>query len=156
MTDYQKQALDFLSATQTEFKAEFLENGPHFYGDKESRDIYQVTFSRNGRKFKLRFGQSIAKSGFYAQYGRQKIALPMEKLQDKKHDLLLWVKWKTKASDFGSVKSDSIHYPEPPTEYDVLACLTKNEVGTFENFCSEFGYDTDSRTAKKTYKAVLK
>jgi len=43
-----------------------------------------------------------------------------------------------------------------PTPYDVLACLTKYEVGTFENFCSEFGYDEDSRKAFKTYKAVLK
>lgn len=43
-----------------------------------------------------------------------------------------------------------------PTLYDVLACLTKYDVGTFENFCSDFGYDEDSRTAEKTYKAVLK
>lgn len=41
-----------------------------------------------------------------------------------------------------------------PTEYDVLACLTKYDPGTFENFCSEFGYDTDSRSAEKTYNAV--
>lgn len=41
-----------------------------------------------------------------------------------------------------------------PTAYDVLACLTKYEVGTFEEFCSEFGYDTDSRKAEKTYLAV--
>lgn len=45
---------------------------------------------------------------------------------------------------------------EEPTMYDVLTCLTKYDVGTFENFCSEFGYDTDSRTAERTYKAVCK
>ena len=28
-----------------------------------------------------------------------------------------------------------------PTEYDVLACLQKYEVGTFEDFCLEFGYE---------------
>ena len=43
-----------------------------------------------------------------------------------------------------------------PTLYDVLACLQKYEVGTFENFCDEFGYDLDSSSAKKTYKAVVK
>ena len=43
-----------------------------------------------------------------------------------------------------------------PTPYDVLACLTKYEVGTFENFCSEFGFDEGSRKAFKTYKAALK
>ena len=44
----------------------------------------------------------------------------------------------------------------PPNAYDILACLTKYDVGSFEDFCSEFGYDTDSRTAEKTYKTVLK
>ena len=28
-----------------EFKAEFLENGLHFQGDKDKRDIYNITFS---------------------------------------------------------------------------------------------------------------
>ena len=41
-----------------------------------------------------------------------------------------------------------------PTSYDVLSCLQKYDVGTFEDFCSEFGYDTDSVKALKTYKAV--
>lgn len=43
-----------------------------------------------------------------------------------------------------------------PTMYDVLACFIKNNVGTFEDFCSEFGYSDDSMKAYKTYKAVLK
>lgn len=54
---------------------------------------------------------------------------------------------------------DSIHNTEQgnePNAYDVLACLTKYDVGTFENFCSEFGYDTDSRKALKTYNAVCR
>ncbi len=42
------------------------------------------------------------------------------------------------------------------TAYDVLSCLTKNDVGTFEQFCWEFGYDTDSRRAERTYKACKK
>lgn len=45
---------------------------------------------------------------------------------------------------------------EVPTMYDVLTCLQKYDVGTFENFCSYFGYDTDSIKAEKTYKAVQK
>lgn len=43
-----------------------------------------------------------------------------------------------------------------PTLYDVLACLTKHNPETFEDFCANYGYDNDSRTAEKTYKAVLK
>lgn len=43
----------------------------------------------------------------------------------------------------------------PPHPYDVLACIQKYEPGTFENFCGDCGYDTDSRKAEKTYKAVV-
>lgn len=43
-----------------------------------------------------------------------------------------------------------------PSMYDILACLQKNDVGSFEDFCGEFGYNEDSRNAEKTYKAVCK
>ena len=43
-----------------------------------------------------------------------------------------------------------------PTMYDILTCLEKYEVGTFDDFCSNFGYDNDSIKAHKTYKAVSK
>lgn len=42
----------------------------------------------------------------------------------------------------------------PPTVYDVLACLTKSDPGTLENFCSEYGYDLDSKKAERIYNAV--
>lgn len=41
-----------------------------------------------------------------------------------------------------------------PRCYDVIACLTKYDPGTFEDFCSEYGYDEDSKTAERVYIAV--
>ena len=43
-----------------------------------------------------------------------------------------------------------------PTMYDVLSCLQKYDVGSFKDFCDDFGYSEDSRSAEKTYKAVEK
>jgi hypothetical protein len=43
-----------------------------------------------------------------------------------------------------------------PTAYDVLACIQKNDPGSFENFCADFGYDSDSRKSERTYRLVLK
>jgi hypothetical protein len=43
-----------------------------------------------------------------------------------------------------------------PTAADVLACLCSDvSMGeqSFEDFCSELGYDTDSRKAERTWKA---
>lgn len=58
---------------------------------------------------------------------------------------------------FGQSENESTgNGDNKPTAYDVLACLEKYEVGTFADFCSEFGYDIDSRKAYKVYKAVMK
>jgi len=48
------------------------------------------------------------------------------------------------------------HRGQEPTAYDLLETLTKYDPNSFEDFCSEFGYDTDSRKAYKTYLAVCK
>ena len=45
---------------------------------------------------------------------------------------------------------------EEPTLYSIISCLQKYDVGSFEDFCSEFGYSEDSRTAERTYNAVCK
>lgn len=55
---------------------------------------------------------------------------------------------------------DSVYNTErgiEPTEYDILACLEKYDVGTFEDFVNEFGYEPDDlRCAKRIYKAVTR
>ena len=43
-----------------------------------------------------------------------------------------------------------------PSAYDVLACIVKYDIGTFEDFCSEFGYVIDTKDSLKIYKAVKK
>lgn len=45
---------------------------------------------------------------------------------------------------------------EEPNLYTVLSCFTKYDPESFDNFCREFGYNEDSRTAERTYKAVCK
>lgn len=45
---------------------------------------------------------------------------------------------------------------ETPRAYSLLTCLTKYDPGTFSEFCREYGYDEDSRSAERTYKAVVK
>ena len=47
-----------------------------------------------------------------------------------------------------------------PTAYDILSCLTKNDVGTFDDFINEFGYNVSSMDERnkinKIFKAVKK
>ena len=64
-TNFEKQALDFLAATSTTFKADFLKHDYYFEGDKDKRDIYEITIQRGQRKISFEFGNSIANSGRY-------------------------------------------------------------------------------------------
>lgn len=159
MTDYEKQANDFLQLTETSFSVKYLRSGKYFDEDKEDRDIYEITLKRKTRSYTFTFGQSIANSGFYYQYKTGKTKFPLDKkylakdyFKGKSFGLLGTIKMKDSAF---MPNIDIIHYPKEPSAYDVLACLQKYEVGTFEDFCNEFGYDTDSKKAEKTYHAVL-
>lgn len=148
--DYNKQATDFLQSTNTEMKVEFVENGIHFDGDKDTRDIYKVTFKRGNRSFSLRFGQSLVNSAKIVDtVTGNEFTLNGGRLKGKLN-VIDTDRFGGSLMDLKEVKGT------PPTAYDVLTCLQKYDVGSFEDFCSEFGYDTDSRSAKKTYKAVVK
>lgn len=43
-----------------------------------------------------------------------------------------------------------------PSKYDVISCLEWYEIYDFEDFCMNFGYDTDSIKAFETYKECQK
>jgi hypothetical protein len=78
--------------------------------------------------------------------------------EDKKSGVYRWV-FKCRLSvgkksytfDFGQSIANG---GEEPNLYDILSCLEKYGYEDFEDFCSNLGYDSDSRTAEKTFKAV--
>ena len=63
----------------------------------------------------------------------------------------MWVKFWDSLANMSNNKQ--------PTEYDILACLQKYDVGSFEDFISEFGYEIDEPAdrlrAKCIYNAVV-
>ncbi len=156
--DYDQQALDFLKKTKTTIASKFLKNDYHFKNDTDKRDIYLVTITRGIRSFSFNFGQSLNKSGFYYTVGRRKSDLDrkyLEKDYFKGKQIGLQGLIKLKDHSFTpSCSTDKIYYPEAPSNYDILTCLTKYDPGNFEDFCSIFGYDTDSKTAEEIYEAV--
>jgi len=225
--EYLEQAKSFLETTNTTFKAEYLEHGLHFEGDKEKRAIYKITLSNKEGEFCFDFGQSIEDS-FKKEMGPQRDILEtinvyagLEtassscghsfKLKKEEGFNLSDVRFQELASDLeteyyrkisnrnekllekfnkGEISRNLMNAKKDggnlgsgaftqciqnaikrelnkevetageflqitPTEYDVLTCLTKYDPETFEDFCSEFGYDEDSRKAEKIYKAVV-
>lgn len=60
-------------------------------------------------------------------------------------------KWTKRNTDGALVTG---YWAKTPTAYDVISCLQKYPVGTFAEFCAEFGYDEDSRRAEATWRAA--
>jgi hypothetical protein len=128
--------------------AEFRAHEKYFEDDKENRDVYVISLEKGGRKFSFTFGQSITASGKFTVFlpsGAQKF-----------NDLALTRKAYRKEA---GGQLDRGHFKENPdfavpTKETVLSCLTKSDPGLFEDFCNEYGYDTDSTRAEKTYTAV--
>lgn len=152
-TNYEKQAADFLEKTGCKMEITFKENRRYFPNDKEARDVYEIEIARGSRVWVFEFGNSIANSEFVAVYGKRRYKIPSEmrtkSLAEIKRYVIMNLQY-----DFGSVRADRIIMPKPPTAYSVLSCLTKYDPGSFEDFCDDFGYDTDSKTADRVYAAV--
>lgn len=148
-TNYQQQAIDFLESTSATFSATYLKTGKYFTGDKDERDIYEIAIVRGNRSYKFNFGQSVNNSGKY------KISIYIKNMLNVNRRFASELEIK-KLRLFGNVKQDITVNENfsAPTAYGVLASLTKYDPGTFENFCGDFGYNTDSRIAEKTYDAV--
>lgn len=138
---YEQQAIDFLLKTGAIMEITFSNFGKHWEGDKEERDIYNVTISRNGRQYTFKFGNSLNASGRYIV---------------RNHGKDMHFQDRAAATRFASSVFDVKNNPnfKAPTYYDVLAVLTKTDPGLFQDFCDEFSYDTDSRRAERTYNAV--
>lgn len=146
--DREGMAMAFLNGTKTEFTAEFVKTDKYFPEDKCQRDIYKITLKRGKREFSFLFGQSLADSSYYKDKDTKGEYL----LDGSERNCFSSRKYAQKFLDEFCFKMNG----KKPSEYDVLAGLTNFDVGSFENFCLEFGYDTDSKKAEKTYQAVLK
>ena len=146
LNDYEKQANDFMEKTGATMKIEFFAHMPHFDDDKEKRDVYKVTISRNKIDYTFKFGQSIINSCPELRH------LVKAYRYTKQEKLLLQQGYKRSKCSIDAVIKKRI----APNAYDILSCLQKYGVGSFSNFCSDFGYDEYSRKAEKTYFAAQK
>lgn len=131
----------------------FKENRRYFPNDKETRDVYDVKITRGSRVWSFEFGNSIADSEFVAVYGKSRYKIPSEMRTKTLAEIKGYVIMNLQYY-FGQLAADKIIMPKPPTEYSVLSCLTIYDPGSFEDFCNEFGYDPDSKTADRVYGAV--
>lgn len=143
MADYKKEAEDFLkkaNATITITKSKNQSAPLWVKKDEKHGYKYDITIERNGRQYAFNFWNSIHDRE-QEENALNLIQGAINPLEAKKYALKL-------IDDYKKGEFE-------PSAYDILASLTKNDPGTFADFCSEFGYNEDSRTAEKTFLAVI-
>lgn len=149
--EYERAARFFLKETGSTLEVEFVRNGKHFVDDKSTRDIYKCTLKRGSRSYTFEFGQCTAESTRYVvdRHKGWTVDGSGNPINGgiSVNDLLEYFGGQL-AMSFATIKGT------PPTAYDVLAGITKYCPDTFEDFCAEYGYDTDSRKVEKVFNAV--
>jgi hypothetical protein len=142
---FEAKALKFFKDTGTSMTVEFLSNGFYFRDDKDRRDIYRITLVRGQRSYTFKFGQSVFRSGRYIYVDSMGKIVTNSRSEIHKY-----------AKRYVSLGECVINKDQcEPTAYDVLTALTRYDPGTFGDFCSEYGYSADSKSAEDTYNAVV-
>jgi len=133
-SEYLKQATDFCEKTGTTFEVEYLRTGKHWDNDTRKRDIYKITITRGSRSYTIEFGQSLYRSSRFL-------------VKDMGYDYTFANRpeavqfcYKQHISPNVIVKNENF---AAPTAYDFFSCVQKYNPGTFDEFCSEMGYDEE-------------
>lgn len=152
--DYQKQAENFLKKAKATIKIELSKQQQTPLWHKEGQDyglMYNITIEREGKTpWIFNFWDSIANKEEIEKASKDysgKLIYNKKSVYPYDYVYLLAKRLLKKRIEAGEFK---------PTNYDILACLTKYDPEDFENFCFSFGYDEDSKTAEKTFLAVNK
>ena len=130
MNEYIKQATEFLQKTHAKMKIEYVGLAVNKeWKEKQKRCLYEITLTSPRGFMIFDFWDSIRNTEIRT--------MPFDAYNVQAN------------KELAAKKKAAV-----PSVYDVLACLQKCDLGTFENFCSDYGYDDDSRTAMRVYLAV--
>ncbi len=145
-SDYELNAEKFLTDHGVGFGARLIGHMVPPYAEDEpnalSVDVWEVCLTRHNKSWSFKFWQSVHESS-WTHYSDKTIAglvkpFGIPSIQDV-------------------IDARQTHkHGNAPTAYSVLASITKNDPGTFEDFCSDFGYSDDSMRAHRIYLAVQK
>lgn len=144
--EYTTQAEKFLQDASATMKINFQGRAINtIWKEKQPRNLYAVTIATPRGSYTFNFWDSLHNTELTQMTVQEYAAKNLRRRWE-----YMTYSEKNKASAELAQKQKEAR----PDCYDVLACLTKYDPGTFEDFCAEYGYDEDSRTAERIYVAV--
>jgi len=152
MSEYTERAERFLQENGLEFRAVLVGSDcPMFCKDaKDDKDMDQIEkFPRRSHIHGKHYRCTVSGKGRHVSFDF------WNSYSDEEHNAKKRGEWGNPGYYDWDVAMKVRKEPKrTPIAYDLLACLQKCDVGSFENFCGDFGYDEDSRSAERTYDAV--
>lgn len=130
---------------------------PHWTGKDVGAAHYFCTLATGGRKMTLYYSKG---SGLRVWRKTPKVWGNGDRPKDckprERAPLRLW-----RMSMYNKEAFENWTDPEPPTVAEVLDCLASDAssvdgAGSFEDWASDLGFDSDSRKAEDTYRATAK
>lgn len=146
MTEYQAQAKSFLANCKATMEINFVgrEIPSHWLGETKPHNKYQFTITTPKGKYTSYFWDSLwntmVSEMTQNDYARKKYKMNWDVLNYQEKVKVI--------KELNVLKANAI-----PTEYDILAAVEKYSYDSFSDFCSEFGYSTDSISARETFLA---
>ena len=146
MTDYKAQAKQFLTDCNATMEINLVgkEVPAHWRDETKPHNKYQFTISTPKGKYTSYFWDSL--------YNTEISEMTADNLACKRrgihYDGLTMYERAKILKKLKSLKAKA-----KPTEYDILACVEKYGYDSFSDFCAEFGYSTDSISARETFLA---
>jgi len=147
-SEYEKQAREFAEKCGLSMTAVYLGHYARISAHVTAQ--HRITLTRPGRApFMFNFSTSINDSWQYSEPGKFKPTpgLPARIDLEKFFTAIPETPFNYRGARVDKRK-------KAPILYDVLACLTKYEPGSFKNFCAEYGYSDDSISARDTWQAI--
>ena len=146
-TEYTKQAQDFAAKHSLSMTATYKGHFPRL--SEAATAQFSITLTRGTSAYTFDFSDSIINDSWQHR-STETFSKPVQGLPSK----LSQKSWPTTGQPFKAWQylCEPVH--KTPSLYNILACLTKSDPGTFADFCDDYGYDTDSIKARDTYFAI--
>lgn len=149
MSEYVKQAKDFLASCNATMEIKYVGLEKPNWDDKPHR-TYDCTIKTPRGEMMVHFYDSLNNTKILAMSVEEYVRKYYHLVGLYLHD----VRYKKGVKELKALKEQAI-----PTEYDILSCLTKYDVGSMDDFMHEFGYEItctqDMTNFINTYNAVV-
>lgn len=146
MNEYQAQAKQFLADCNATMEINFIgkEIPTRWLGETKPHNKYQFTITTPKGSYTSYFWDSLRNTEI-SEMTADDMA---KKIYRAHYDVLRMHERTNVLKELHALKAEA-----KPTEYSILACMEKYGYDSFSDFCSEFGYSTDSISARETFLA---